>query len=132
MRASAVLAVGLAAVSLVACTPVLQYLRDNHAPPGVMNDDGTINPCHGAEEDHQACGNAIFNARGMKQIDVGQSRGEVRTTMRRDPDEREMVTERGTVTERWTYLTDYRWQRTTVVVFTNGYVSALEQGTPQR
>jgi len=131
-KASAVLAVSLSVASLVGCTAVLQPLRDDRVPPGVMNDDGTINPCHGSESDHQACGDAIFNARSMKQVDLGETRGEVRATMRHDPDEREMRTENGMVTERWVYLTDYRWQRTTVVVFTNGYVSALEQGTPRR
>src|SRR5262245_17491753 len=112
MRAAAVLVVSLTAASLVACTAVLQPLRDNEAPPGVMNDDGTINPCHGSESNHQACGDAIFNARSMKQVDLGESRGAVRATMGHDPDEREMRTEDGTVTERWVYLTDYRWQRT--------------------
>jgi hypothetical protein len=131
MRAFAVLAVAMAASQLAGCTLLMQFLRDNTAPPGVMNDDGSINPCHGDESDHQACGNAIFNARSMKQVDVGQSRGQVHATMRHDPDERTVENEGGTATERWAYLTDYRWQRTTVVVFTNGYVSALEQGTPR-
>jgi hypothetical protein len=132
MRISTALAIGLLGTSLTACTAILQPLRDNTAPPGLVSADGTVNPCHGYERDHQACGNAISNARHINQIKVGLSRDEVRAIMRHDPEERTAHTDGGTVTETWGYLIDYRGQRTTIVVFTNGRVSGIEQRTSSR
>ena len=114
---------------LVCCTSVLGPLRDHTAPPGLLNEQGTINPCHGDEADPQQCGNALFNARHVGLIRVGLGRDEVRALMHHDPDGREVRDAGGNVSERWTYLTDYRRRLTTVVVFTDGRVTGFDTGT---
>jgi hypothetical protein len=119
----------LLATALVCCTSVLQPLRDHTAPPGLLNEQGTINPCHGDEADPQACGNARFSARHVGLIRVGLGPDDVRAIMHNDPDAREVRDEGGTVIERWAYLTDYRRRLTTIVVFTDGRVTGFDAGT---
>ena len=118
-------------VALAGCT--LEPFRDNIAPPGLINAEGKINPCHGDEADPQRCGDAMFNARHIDKIRIGSDAAEVTRVMRNDPDDRSVVRDDGgAVFERWTYLTDYRRRATTTVVFRDGRVDGFEVGTASR
>ena len=59
----------VAAASCGGCATV----RDVVSPPGDMNADGTINPCHGHKADVQACGNAQYNGARIGKVTIGQS-----------------------------------------------------------
>jgi hypothetical protein len=113
--------------ALAGCS--LEMLRDSTAPPGLINAEGKINPCHGDEADHQRCGDAFFNARHIGKIAIGSDPAEVERVMRNQPDARTVQRDGETVIERWTYLTDYARRRTTIVVFRNGRVEGFELGS---
>jgi hypothetical protein len=115
-----------------ACTSLLEPFRDHTAPPGLVAPDGTINPCHGEETDHQRCGNARFSARHVAKIPIGATPDDVRAIMRLEPEARETRRTGDAVTERWSYLTDYERGTRTTVVFVNGRVAGFDVGTPDR
>jgi hypothetical protein len=116
--------------ALAGCS--LEMLRDSTAPPGLINAEGKINPCHGDEADHQRCGDAIFNGRHIGKIAIGSDAAEVRRVMLNEPDDKSVVRDGETVIERWTYLTDYRRRGTTTVLFRDGRVDGFEVGTSRR
>ena len=122
----------LLAAAVAACTPVLEPFRNYTAPPGLIAADGTINPCHGDEADHQQCGNARFNARHVAKIRIGATLDDVRSIMQLEPEKRETQRTADAVTDRWTYLTDYARRQTTTVVFVNGRVVGFDVGTSER
>ena len=110
-----------------ACTPMLDVAN----PPGEMNPDDTITPCHRYALDQQACGNAIFNGRVIGGVQLGQSKQEVLGIMSHEPERREALMEGGTAVERWNYLTDYDLELTTMIEFHDGIALAITQ-TPWR
>ena len=113
---------------LIACTAILRPARDSAAPPGEMNADGTINPCHGYERRHQECGNALWNARHINHVALGQSIEDVSALMRHEPERRESrIDERGRAVESWGFLTDYRGRLVTTITFTDGKVTEIRQ-----
>lgn len=89
--------------------------------PGVMRPDGTIIGCGAFYEDGQACGNAIWNAKVIPRVTLGQTPAEVRKIMEHDAERRDFSANE----ERWYYITDYDAELMTVIVFTDGRVSAL-------
>ena len=61
-----------------------------------MNADGSVNPCHFYERRHQACGDAIWNAKQIHQVSLGQTKDAAREIMRRDPERRSaLIDEQG-------------------------------------
>lgn len=113
------LAVSLAALAISGCTSVL----NTALPPGRMNAEGKIRPCHHDDRDAQACGNAIFNRGVIGQIHTGQTLTDVRAIMRHDA-------ERRTVNdsyESWGYITDYNDKMMTWITFTDRKVSSISQ-----
>ncbi len=119
-------AVALAA-SLIGCAGVVRPVRDAISPPGEMNADGSINPCHGYKADAQACGNAAYNGARIGKVTIGQSLQDVRTVMGKDPEERSIRTEDGRNLETWGYRTDYRNRITTRIDFVDLKVVAIRQ-----
>jgi hypothetical protein len=112
---SRIAAAGLLAAELCACT----------ATPGIMNADGSINPCYGFHVSPQACGDAIYNAERIKNVQIGQSQSDVRQVMGREAELRGVSLQGGQRMETWTFLTDYASQIRTSVDFVDGKVVAI-------
>lgn len=102
-------------------------IRDAIHPPGQMNDDGSIYPCHGYKADPQACGDAIYNGARIGQVAIGQSVAEVRTIMGRDAETRSVSVRDGRNVESWGFRTDYERRITTTIEFVEGKVVAIRQ-----
>ncbi len=99
------------------------------SPGGTMLDSGRITPCPDWHTDNQACGNALWNAKVIGQVKLGQTQDEVRAIMRHDPERREAaVSSDGTTTETWVYITDYQAELMTTLIFTSGKVTGIGQG----
>ena len=113
---------------LSACSGVIRPVRDAISPPGEMNADGTINPCHGYKANFQACGNAVYNASHVGKVALGQSLTEVRQIMGRDPEQRSVQVQDGHNLEAWSFLTDYANHVTTRIEFSDLVVVAIKQG----
>lgn len=122
-------AVALAA-ALIGCAGVVRPVRDAISPPGEMNADGSINPCHGYKADAQACGNAAYNGSRIGKVAIGQSLQDVRAIMGKDPEERSIRTEDGRSLETWGYRTDYRNRVTTRIDFVDLKVVGIRQDRP--
>jgi len=104
---------------LVGCVDALQ---DAARPPGQMNEaSGRINPCHGWEGDKQLCGDSKYFASVIGGVQIGQSREEVRSLMKRDATRRK-VTESE---EMWGYPTSYDEERMTWITFRGDKVVAI-------
>lgn len=80
-------------------------------------------PCKGFHKNPQACERAYENSLVAGQVQLGQSRTEVRATMGRDPEQREATAD----SEKWSYLTDYENQILMVIVFKQGIVVEIKQ-----
>jgi outer membrane protein assembly factor BamE (lipoprotein component of BamABCDE complex) len=106
-----------------ACTLVTAPIRNKMQAPGTMTEAGTVEPCHDYRTDQQACGNAIWDAHALTQVQPGQTRDEVRAIMKRDPERRE-ISGNG---ETWMYLTNYDNGQLTAVTFTDGKVTGMKQ-----
>jgi hypothetical protein len=106
-----------AAVSL-SCSGMLV---DDYA--GQLQSDGSITPCGTFHVNPQACGNARWNGKVIGQVELGQTKDQVRAIMKHDPERREAEGSE----ERWAYLTDYDGDLMTVIVFREGRVVALRQ-----
>jgi hypothetical protein len=106
------------AVLLAGCS----YAVNPHVA-GTLLESGKIAPCHGNHTDAEACGNAIFNAKVINQVQPGQTKQEVRTIMQHDPERRELAAN----TETWIYITDYSAELMTAITFTDGKVTSLKQ-----
>ena len=115
------------AVGLSGCAGVIRPVRDAISPPGEMNSDGSINPCHGYKADAQACGNAAYNGARIGGVKIGQSLPEVRTILGRDPEERSVRTEAGQSFETWSYRTDYKNRITIRIDFLDSKVVGIRQ-----
>lgn len=102
-------------------------MRDAISPPGEMNADGSINPCHGYKADPQACGLATYNSARIGKIALGQSLQEVRAIMGKAPEERSVKSQDGRSLETWGYRTDYRTRITTRIEFIDLKVVAIRQ-----
>ena len=124
--AVSVLAVA-ALVGLNGCAGVIRPVRDVISPPGEMNADGSINPCHGYKADAQACGNAAYNGAHIGGVKIGQSIVEVRSIMGKDPEERSVRTQDGQSLESWGYRTDYKNRITTRIDFLDLKVVGIRQ-----
>lgn len=118
---SAVLAA--AALALSGCQ---SYLNHKY-PPGQMGPDGKVYPCNDRRMDHQACGEAIYNAPRVRRLELGQTIAEARAIMGRDPERRSLkTTPTGKPVEQWGYLTDYDNTVVSVITFTDGRIAAVE------
>ena len=113
--------------TLCGCAAVVRPVRDVIAPPGEMNADGSINPCHGYKADAQACGNAVYNGGRIGKVAIGQTLPEVRQIMGRDPEERNVRVQDGTSYETWSYRTDYKARITTRIEFADLKVVGIKQ-----
>src|SRR5438093_6422798 len=93
---------------------------------GVMLPNGKITPCNGWHTDNQACGYAMFNAKQIPQVSLGQTPAEVRAIMRHDPERREasLATD-GKQIETWSYITDYDAEQMTSLTFTDGRLTQI-------
>lgn len=91
---------------------------------GDLRPNGTITPCGGHHTDPQACGHATFNSRVIGQVHAGATMQEVRDIMKHDAERRTIDGNR----ESWGYITDYQAEMMTWIVFTDGKVSAMNQG----
>jgi hypothetical protein len=98
------------------------------SPGGLMLASGKITPCPDWHTDNQACGNAIWNAKVIGQVQLGQTQEEVRAIMRHDPERREAsLTSDGKKVETWSYITDYDAERMSTLTFTDGRLTAMGQ-----
>ena len=125
VRHSVALAVAIA--SLSGCAAVQRPVRDAIHPPGQMNADGSIYPCHGYKADPQACGDAIYNSAHIGQVSIGQTLAEVRAIMGRDAETRSVSARDGRNAELWSFRTDYEKRTTTTIEFVDGKVVAIRQ-----
>jgi hypothetical protein len=73
--------------------------------------------------DETACKHSFENAPRMARVKAGMTIDEVRAIMQRDPERREL---NGNV-ETWGYITDYQGEKVTVIVFTDGRVTGMQQ-----
>jgi hypothetical protein len=112
-----ILAVSIAFVTLSACTSAM----NTALPPGRMDAEGAIRPCHRDHRDAQACGNAIFNEGVIGQIHSGQTLTDVRAIMRHDAERRTVAG----ANESWGYITDYDDKIMTWITFTDRQVSSV-------
>ncbi len=93
-----------------------------------MLSNGKITPCPDWHTDNQACGNALFNARAIGKVALGQTPVEVRAIMQHDPERREAsVSPDGMNSETWSYITDYQAELVTTLTFTNGRLAKIGQ-----
>lgn len=115
------------AATLAGCAAAIRPVRDVIAPPGEMNADGSINPCHGYRSDFQACGNAIYNGARIGKVALGQSVADVRKIMGRDPEKRSVQLQNGQTLETWKFLTDYEKSITTHIEFLDSKVVGIKQ-----
>jgi hypothetical protein len=98
------------------------------SPGGLMRESGRITPCPDWHTDNQACGNAIWNAKVIGAVQLGQTQEEVRMIMRHDPERREgSLAADGKKIETWSYITDYDAERMTTLTFTDGTLTAIGQ-----
>jgi hypothetical protein len=112
---------------LIGCAGIIRPVRDVIAPPGEMNADGSINPCHGYKADAQACGNAAYNGARIGRVAIGQSLQDVKAIMGREPEERSVRTQDGRSSETWSYRTDYAGRISTRIDFLDLKVVAIRQ-----
>ncbi len=125
VRHAAALAVAIASIS--GCAIVQRPVRDAIHPPGQMDADGSIYPCHGYKADPQACGDAIYNGTRIGKVALGQTLAEVRTIMGRDAEARSVNMRDGRSVEAWSFRTDYEKRITTTIEFMDGRVVAIRQ-----
>lgn len=98
------------------------------SPGGIMQDNGRITPCPDWHTDNQACGNAIFNARVISQVKLGQTQDQVHAIMRHDPERQQaLISPDGKKIETWSYITDYQAELMTTLTFTEGTLTAIGQ-----
>jgi len=119
-------------LALCSCAGVMKPILDRTSPPGEMNADGTINPCHGYRTRPQDCGNALWNAAQIGRVLLGQTLEQVRAIMGHDPEEREASVRDGRTTESWVYLTNYDNDVLTTILFIDGTVTAISPGPRTR
>jgi hypothetical protein len=82
-------------------------------------------PCEGWHSDQAACLRAHDNSATIGKVQIGQTLAEVRSIMGKDPERRSATAN----TESWGYLTSYSDHLVTTVVFTDGVVTAITQGS---
>ena len=111
----------LSGLLLIGC----QASRDFLAPPGQLGASGKVNKCNSWGTNPQACGEAIYNAPRVAQIQLGQPIAEVRKLMGRQPEQRSLTVEGGIEVEVWQYLTDYYDSVVSVITFRGGQVHSL-------
>ena len=111
----------LSGLLLIGC----QASRDFLAPPGQLGTSGKVNKCNSWGTNPQACGEAIYNAPRVAQIQLGQPIAEVRKLMGRQPEQRSLTVEGGIEVEVWQYLTDYYDSVVSVITFRGGQVHSL-------
>jgi hypothetical protein len=115
-------------VVLSGCAAVIRPVRDAISPPGQMNADGTINPCHGYRSNYEACGAAIYNGSRIGKVTIGQTLSEVRSIMGREPEKRSIrLDDAGRTVEAWSFLTNYDNSITTHIQFLNQRVVAIKE-----
>ena len=102
-----------------------QASRDFLAPPGQMGASGKVNKCNSWATNPQACGEALYNAPRVTQIQLGQSIADVRRIMGRPPEHRSLNIEAGIEVEVWQYLTDYSNSVQSAITFRGGQVHSL-------
>lgn len=120
-----VLSLTVAALT-VALTGCQSYLNHRY-PPGQMGPDGKVYPCNERRVDHQACGEAIYNAPRVAQLKLGQTFAEAKAVMGREPEERSLkMTDTGKPVEVWGYLTDYNKSVVSLITFVDGRITAIE------
>lgn len=93
-----------------------------------MRDNGRITPCPDWHTDNQACGDAVFNAKVIGQVKLGQTQDQVRAIMRHDPERRlATISSEGKKIETWSYITDYQAELMTTLTFTDSSLTAIGQ-----
>src|SRR5829696_4293533 len=97
------------------------------SPGGILLPDGRITPCPDWHTDNQACGYALFNARVIGQVRLGQTQDDVRTIMKHAPERREASMSDGRRSEIWMYITDYQAELMTALTFTDGVLTSIGQ-----
>jgi len=125
VRRAAGLAVAIASIS--GCAIMQRPVRDAIHPPGQMDADGSIYPCHGYKANPQACGDAIYNSTHIGKVALGQTIAEVRALMGRDAETRSVSVRDGLSIESWGFRTDYEKRITTTIEFVEGKVVAIRQ-----
>ena len=110
------------ASSLAGCQAIL----NKRFPPGEMDASGSVYPCNDRRTNPQACGEAIYNAPRVRQLNLGMDLATARRVMGRDPEERGLKVVDSTQVETWGYLTDYDNTIVSTVTFTNGRISSIE------
>ncbi len=108
----------LLSIVLTGCASMM--IDDN---AGQLRPDGTITPCGTFHTNAQACGNAKWNSKVIRQVAAAQTKEQVRSIMKHDPERREIDGSE----ERWFYLTDYDAELMTVITFVDDRITALRQ-----
>lgn len=116
------LAIALSTYLLVGC----QATRDFISPPGEMGKNGKVNKCHDWVSNQQACGEAIYNAPRVAKLNLGQSIGQVREIMGREPDHRSIKEDGGQAVEEWHYLTNYKESVYSVITFKSSKLVSIQ------
>lgn len=82
------------------------------------------NPCNASHmRSHEECRGAFINSVFMGDVRIGQTQDEVRSIMRKGPEQREAAED----SESWLYHTDYRNRMWTRLVFKQGRVVEIKQ-----
>jgi hypothetical protein len=121
------LALLLSVSLLCSCAAIIRPVRDAISPPGEMNADGQVTPCHGYKSNHQACGDAIYNSRVISTLSLGVSVTEARAIIKRVPERKILELQDNQPYEVWWYLTDYERSVTTKLEFRSGKLASIRQ-----
>lgn len=117
-------AISLITVALLTgCQSYLNY----RYPPGHMGPDGKIYPCNSYRTDHQACGEALWNAPRLALLKTGQSMQQAKQLMGRDPEKRSMKVLDGRSSETWEYIYNYNRSIHMVITFLDDKIVGIDQ-----
>lgn len=105
-------------------------IRQARCPTGEMVAEGKICPCHDARTDPQGCGEAIYNARHVSKLQIGQTMKKARELLGREPEQRSVRSEGSRTIETWGFLTNYQNTIYSAITFHDGKLVAIE--TQQR
>jgi hypothetical protein len=94
--------------------------------PGQLMVNGKVAPCDDWRTNPQTCGEAIYNAPRIRQLNLGQSMQQTREIMGRDPEERSLKTQDGRPVEIWGYLTEYDKSIVSVITFVESRIVSIE------
>jgi hypothetical protein len=113
----------VAAMQLAGCQTYLNY----RFPPGHMAADGKIYPCNSYRTDHQACGEALYNAPRLDLLKTGHSIQQAKQLMGRNPEKRSIKVVEGVSSESWEYIYNYDRSEYMVITFMDDKIVGIEQ-----